>query len=1109
MGRAIGIDLGTTNTAVAVMLDGRPRVLEDDKGYNVFPSCISLTDEGGYVIGATAKSLIMTRPDRTVSAIKRLMGRRFDSPQALQAQRRMGYEIAESESGLCEVVVGGQRMTPIEVSARILAEARRLAENALGEPVDQAVITVPAYFNHAQRQSTIEAAGMAGLRCERLLNEPTAAALAYGFRRNYDRTIAVYDLGGGTFDVSILQLATGVYETLATRGDTYLGGEDFDFRLVDHLADDFQNRYGIDLREDVVALQRLKDAAERAKCELSFTDSTTVLIPRVTASRNLEMSIDRLTLEGLVDDLVERTLDVTRKSLTDAGLQISDIDDVVLVGGQTRMPRVREAIAGMFQKEPSRGVHPEEVVAIGAAVHAGSLVEDTENATILLDVTPFNLGLDLTGGLFRPVIIRNTHVPISATQKFVTARENQDAVRVVIRQGESKVAVENEFLGEFLMANLTPGENLRCQVEVTFRIDSNGMLHVSAVEPTTGERKKITVRNYAQYASEGGGTLDLEGDGSTTPGGSGPAPSSEGFDPDNDPDYPTPGEAAGKKPKSGFLRGLFRRGSKPAAVATVTAAALEPEAVELEAIEPAAIEPAAIEPAGIEMEALEPAAAEPRDVPAAPMPEPLPMVNVMPELLPDLASLSGADLAPISDEPEDLHDLQDIEIRDIQLVGDASESPVDPFMDDGFEDFESDFPDVEEPVEPGPARVMARPIHADNEDLSDLGDFDDFGVPDIEGEGLSGLGDMELSDFGSPGDSEDLSDLSALSEAAEGGSFDLGDLSDFTEDSASFDDIFTSEPVAAPEPAFEPPAPEPEPEPEPAPEPEPEPEPAPEPAPVSVAPAQPTLADEIDIGDLDDLFSGDDGLGLGEELDLGELDLGDLDFDFGGLDLDAPSESPAAPVDEAPAPVDEAPAPVDEAPAPVDEAPAPVDEAPAPVDEVPAAESPAAADFAATSFNDSLDDLPDDGLDMGDFDDLFAPEEGFAPEEEFAAEPTRITLAPKPEPIPEPKPAPVARKKRPARLKLSYRRLEALVREYRSNLIEGGSFVKTSKPLKVGRECNIILQAPGLDEPLNIPGVVAWSSDNVTNPSKVGMRIDYQLSDEERSSLEARLSELG
>jgi molecular chaperone DnaK len=1013
MGRAIGIDLGTTNTAVAVMRDGRPRVLEDDKGYNVFPSCISLTDEGGYLIGATAKSLIMTRPDRTVSAIKRLMGRRFDSPQALQAQRRMGYQIAEAADGMCEVVLAGQRMTPVEVSARILAEARRMAENALGEPVDQAVITVPAYFNHAQRQSTIEAAALAGLRCERLLNEPTAAALAYGFRRNYDRTIVVYDLGGGTFDVSILQLAAGVYETLATRGDTYLGGEDFDFRLVDHLADDFQNRFGVDLRQDVVALQRLKDAAERAKCELSFTDVTTVLIPRVTASRNLEMSIDRLTLEGLVDDLVERTLDVTRKSLTDAGLQISDIDDVILVGGQTRMPRVREAIAGMFQKEPSRGVHPEEVVAIGAAVHAGSLVEESEEATILLDVTPFNLGIDLAGGLFRPIIMRNTHVPISATQKFVTARENQDSVRVVIRQGESKVAVENEFLGEFAMGSLTPGSNLRSQVEVTFRIDSNGMLHVSAVEPTTGERKKITVRNYAQYASQGGGALDIEGD--TGPAQTSRAPTSqEPFDPDSDPagagQAPS---ASGKKEKSSFLRGLFRRGDKPAAAPAQPAPGKEP---------PVEHGVSTVDDDGEVSESMP--LLTPEDVSA---------------VEPELASLSGTDLSPLSDDAEDLNDLQDIEIRDIQLVSNVPGEPplIDPFIDDGYD--EDDYPDALEPAdlsEPAPARIMARPIHAEPQDLSDLGDIgdlDDLGNLDDLGGGL------DLSDFNAPDDVEDdledepdtqsdlgaLSDLSDLSDlgdlgdfgdlsdpgpTSKGGSFDLGDLSDFSEDEESVGDIFTS--TAAPASAPTPP-----------------PEPAPEPALELEEKPEAASLGEIDIGDLDDLFSGDDNLGLG-----GDLDLGDLDFDLGSLDIgggmDAAPEKPS-------------------------------------------------------------DDLSDEGIDLGDFDDMFAAAPDPTPEEKPPV------VAPPPEP-----------RKKPARLKLSYRKLDAMVKEYRSNLADGGSFVKTSKPLKVGRECQLVLQAPGLAEPLTIPGVVSWSSDNEAEPQKVGMRIDYQLSEEERSDLEDMLDAL-
>ncbi|RME28397.1 MAG: molecular chaperone DnaK, partial [Deltaproteobacteria bacterium] len=496
MGRSIGIDLGTTNTVVAVLHEGRPQVVEDDKGYRVLPSVVSVDDFGTATVGHAARNKILTDPDRTVYAFKRLMGRRFDSEQAVEARKRVGYEIRPAADGLCTLRLGNQVLTPVEVSALVLQTAKEMAERALGEPVDEAVITVPAYFNHQQRAATFEAARVAGLRCERLLNEPTAAALAYGFRRDSDRTIVVYDLGGGTFDVSVLHLSGGVYEILATKGDTYLGGEDFDYRLVDYLADHFQTQTGVDLREDRTALQRIKDAAERAKCELSFTDRTTVLVPRITPQHNLELAVTRLTLESLVEDLVDRTLDVTRRALSDAGLQLSDIDDVILVGGQTRMPRVREAISGLFGREPSRGVHPEEVVAIGAAVHAASLTDrDDAPQHVLIDVTPFDLGIDVIGGLFQPIIPRNTHVPTSETRAFATSQDDQEAVRVTVRQGDSRFADENEFLGEFIMSGLTPAPRMQTKVEVTFRIDSNGMLHVSAMEPGTGESRRITIRN--------------------------------------------------------------------------------------------------------------------------------------------------------------------------------------------------------------------------------------------------------------------------------------------------------------------------------------------------------------------------------------------------------------------------------------------------------------------------------------------------------------------------------------------------------------------------------------------------------------------------------------
>ena len=514
MGKSIGIDLGTTNTAVAVILDGRPKVLEDEKGYKVLPSCVSWKGEGRYVIGQAAKNLILSAPDRTVYAVKRLIGRRYDSVEVQRTAERVGFGLQAGPDGGVQVSLGDENLSPSEVCSVILQVARQIAERALGEEVDEAVITVPAYFTHVQREATLEAARLAGLRCDRLINEPTAAALAYGYRKDLDRQLVIFDLGGGTFDVCVLRMSSGVYEILASRGDSFLGGEDYDFRLVDHLADHFQSKNGVDLREDKTSLQRLKDAAERAKCELSFTDRTTVLIPRIYEDVNLEMVVSRTTLEALVEDLVARTVEVTRRTLDDAGLSATDIDDVILVGGQTRMPKIRESITGLFGREPNRSVHPEEVVAVGAAVHANTLADSSIAATVLLDVTPFDLGIDSVGGMFAPIIPRNSKIPTSRTRTFATVHDNQDRVRVVVRQGENIQAEDNEFLGEFVMEGVAPMPAMEAKVNVTFRLDANGMLHVQASEVATGERKQITIRNYAQLVGDDNQDVrpDIEGD---------------------------------------------------------------------------------------------------------------------------------------------------------------------------------------------------------------------------------------------------------------------------------------------------------------------------------------------------------------------------------------------------------------------------------------------------------------------------------------------------------------------------------------------------------------------------------------------------------------------
>ena len=505
MGNVIGIDLGTTNTAVSVVVDGRPQMLEDSHGYKVLPSVVWVGDDGSIKVGQQCKSLLVTEPERTAFAVKRLLGRHFSSSEVADADARTGYSIREAEDGSCLVELSSGTFTPIEISAKVLETAKSMAENALGGPVDEAVITVPAYFNHAQRAATLEAAAQAGLRCERLLNEPTAAALAYGFRKEIDRTLLIFDLGGGTFDVSVLRLSNGVYEILSTLGDTYLGGEDFDHRVVDWIADRFQTEHGIDLRKDRVTLHRLKEAAERAKCELSFTESAQIQVPYITSDVSLDETIDRATLNSLVQDFVDRALEVSLNAVRDAGLVVSDIDEVILVGGQTRMPAIREAITNAFGREPSRSVHPEEVVAMGAAVHAASLDVDSDlPPAVLIDVTPFDLGIDVAGNMFQSIIGRNSTIPASASRVFATARANQATVQITVRQGSSRVATENEFLGEFVMSGLTPAPRMETKVEVTFQIDTNGMLRVSAMEPATGKQTEITVRNYSEVAQSKG-----------------------------------------------------------------------------------------------------------------------------------------------------------------------------------------------------------------------------------------------------------------------------------------------------------------------------------------------------------------------------------------------------------------------------------------------------------------------------------------------------------------------------------------------------------------------------------------------------------------------------
>ena len=500
MGVIVGIDLGTTNSCIAVVRDGRPKVIEDERGYNILPSCIAMKGRGRFVVGHGAKALILTHPTETLYAIKRLIGRKFHSAEVQESIKHVSYDVVEGEHGSVLLRMGDIEITPVEASSIILKAVRGIAEKAVGEPVNDAVITVPANFTHAQRKATMESGEKAGLNVLRLLNEPTAAALAYGFKKDINKKMAVFDLGGGTFDVSILEVGDGVYEILGTAGDTFLGGEDFDYRIVNWLADSFAQQSGVEPRQDKEALQRLKDAAERAKCELSFVDRTPILVPRLHGEHNLEVELTRDQLETMVQDLVNETIKITDQALRTANVSIEELEEIILVGGMTRMPKIQETIRIFFGMNPCKGVHPEEVVAIGAAVHGYSLESETQN-TLLLDVTPFALGIETAGGFFKPVIEKNTTVPCSESRTFTTVKDGQAEVKIMVRQGESKLSAENDLLGEFTLTGIREAEKMVPRIDVTFRVDSNGILHVAAVDRDTGESQKIEIRDYIESAT--------------------------------------------------------------------------------------------------------------------------------------------------------------------------------------------------------------------------------------------------------------------------------------------------------------------------------------------------------------------------------------------------------------------------------------------------------------------------------------------------------------------------------------------------------------------------------------------------------------------------------
>ena len=508
MAKVIGIDLGTTNSCVAIMDGKEPKVIENAEGARTTPSIVAFTDGDERLVGQPAKRQAVTNPENTIFAVKRLIGRRYDDPVTEKDKKLVPYKIVKGDNGDAWVEAGKKKLSPSQISAMILQKMKETAEAYLGEKVEKAVITVPAYFNDAQRQATKDAGKIAGLEVLRIINEPTAAALAYGLDKKDGKTIAVYDLGGGTFDISVLEIGDGVFEVKSTNGDTFLGGEDFDMRLVEYLASEFKKEQGIDLKNDKLALQRLKEAAEKAKIELSSSAQTEINLPFITADqtgpKHLTMKLTRSKFESLVEDLVQRTVEPVKAALKDAGLKAGEIDEVVLVGGMTRMPKIQEIVKQFFGKDPHKGVNPDEVVALGAAIQAGVLQGDVKDV-LLLDVTPLSLGIETLGGVFTRLIERNTTIPTKKSQVFSTAEDSQSAVTIRVFQGEREMAADNKMLGQFDLVGIPPAPRGVPQIEVTFDIDANGIVNVSAKDKGTGKEHQIRIQ-----ASGGLSDADIE-----------------------------------------------------------------------------------------------------------------------------------------------------------------------------------------------------------------------------------------------------------------------------------------------------------------------------------------------------------------------------------------------------------------------------------------------------------------------------------------------------------------------------------------------------------------------------------------------------------------------